>query len=230
MRTLAQSGLLPTVHPALRRGRDRDQPGRPRRDRRRGRRRLPDDHRLRGRAGRGRRQAGRGHRGAHRPRRRVPLGEEPGRAWAHGRFDAPYLRDSMLDVGVLVETLETATFWSNVDRLYADVKAALEPRARRRRRSCSATSRTSTRPAARSTSPSPRRRPTTRSPQWQAREGRRQRRDDRRRRDDHPPPRGRHRPQAVAGAEIGPLGVSVLRAVKADLDPTGILNPGVLIP
>ena len=42
------------------------------------------------------------------------LGEEPGEAWAHGRFDAPYLRDSMLDVGVLVETLETATFWSNV--------------------------------------------------------------------------------------------------------------------
>ena len=46
---------------------------------------------------------------------------------SHGRFHAPYLRDSMLDVGVLVETLETATFWSNVDRLYADVKAALEP-------------------------------------------------------------------------------------------------------
>ena len=34
------------------------------------------------------------------------------------------------------------------------------------------------------------------------------------------------------GAELKlkPLGVSVLRAVKADLDPTGILNPGVLIP
>ena len=30
--------------------------------------------------------------------------------------------------------------------------------------------------------------------------------------------------------EIGPVGVQVLRAVKADLDPTGILNPGVLIP
>src|SRR5262249_35763780 len=30
--------------------------------------------------------------------------------------------------------------------------------------------------------------------------------------------------------EIGPLGASILRAVKADLDPTGILNPGVLIP
>jgi alkyldihydroxyacetonephosphate synthase len=30
--------------------------------------------------------------------------------------------------------------------------------------------------------------------------------------------------------EIGPLGVEVLRAVKARLDPTGICNPGVLLP
>ena len=30
--------------------------------------------------------------------------------------------------------------------------------------------------------------------------------------------------------EIGPLGVEVLRAVKARLDPSGILNPGVLVP
>ena len=32
-----------------------------------------------------------------------PQGEGPGESWAHGRFDAPYLRDSLLDVGVLVE-------------------------------------------------------------------------------------------------------------------------------
>jgi alkyldihydroxyacetonephosphate synthase len=31
-------------------------------------------------------------------------------------------------------------------------------------------------------------------------------------------------------AEVGDLGVKVLRAVKATLDPTGILNPGKLIP
>ena len=37
-----------------------------------------------------------------------------------------------------------------------------------------------------------------------------------------------HKPWLVH--EIGELGVSVLRAVKADLDPTGVLNPGVLIP
>lgn len=30
--------------------------------------------------------------------------------------------------------------------------------------------------------------------------------------------------------EIGPVGVAVLRGVKAAMDPTGILNPGVLDP
>jgi alkyldihydroxyacetonephosphate synthase len=30
--------------------------------------------------------------------------------------------------------------------------------------------------------------------------------------------------------EIGPVGVSVLRAVKDAVDPDGILNPGVLVP
>jgi alkyldihydroxyacetonephosphate synthase len=37
-----------------------------------------------------------------------------------------------------------------------------------------------------------------------------------------------HRPWLEA--EIGPLGLDVLRAVKARLDPEGILNPGVLVP
>jgi len=30
--------------------------------------------------------------------------------------------------------------------------------------------------------------------------------------------------------EIGPVGVEMLRAVKARIDPAGVLNPGVLIP
>jgi alkyldihydroxyacetonephosphate synthase len=54
-----------------------------------------------------------------------PAGEEPGRTWAAGRFDAPYLRDSMLDAGVLVETLETATYWSHLRRTYDAVSTAL---------------------------------------------------------------------------------------------------------
>ena len=35
------------------------------------------------------------------------LGEAPARAWEHGRFNAPYLRDSLLSAGALCETLET---------------------------------------------------------------------------------------------------------------------------
>lgn len=56
----------------------------------------------------------------------APQGSGPGEAWAHGRFNAPYLRDSLLDVGVLVETLETVTFWSNRENLYTRVTAALQ--------------------------------------------------------------------------------------------------------
>ncbi|NLE78766.1 MAG: FAD-binding oxidoreductase [Rhodococcus sp.] len=53
------------------------------------------------------------------------LGEEPGNGWEHGRFDAPYLRDSLLDAGALCETLETATNWGNLDNLKAAVTTAL---------------------------------------------------------------------------------------------------------
>jgi alkyldihydroxyacetonephosphate synthase len=54
-----------------------------------------------------------------------PAGEEPGRAWVAGRFGAPYLRDSMLDAGVLVETLETATSWARLRGTYDAVATAL---------------------------------------------------------------------------------------------------------
>ncbi|MGH7291100.1 MAG: FAD-binding oxidoreductase, partial [Myxococcota bacterium] len=53
------------------------------------------------------------------------LGEEPARAWEHGRFAAPYLRDSLLAAGALCETLETATNWSNLGTLKAAVTDAL---------------------------------------------------------------------------------------------------------
>ncbi|WP_026918120.1 FAD-binding oxidoreductase [Gordonia shandongensis] len=55
----------------------------------------------------------------------TPLGEEPGEHWREGRFRGPYLRDPLLDAGALVETLETVTFWSNIERLKADVTAAI---------------------------------------------------------------------------------------------------------
>jgi alkyldihydroxyacetonephosphate synthase len=156
-------------------------------------------------------------------------GTGPGEKWAHGRFDAPYLRDSMLDAGVLVETLETATFWSNLERLYADVRSALtsalgDPSivlchiSHVYETGCSLYFTVATKEA------------DDPLPQWATAKA------------------AASEAMIAAGAtithhhavgtdhkpwfarEIGPLGVSVLRAVKADLDPTGILNPGVMIP
>ncbi|MCL6440177.1 MAG: FAD-binding oxidoreductase [Thermoleophilum sp.] len=55
----------------------------------------------------------------------VALGSRPARQWERERFRGPYLRDALLDHGVLVETLETATLWSNLARLYGAVRGAL---------------------------------------------------------------------------------------------------------
>ena len=55
-----------------------------------------------------------------------PLGPKPGRAWERSRFAGPHLRDDLMDHGVVVETLETATSWSNLEALYDAVRRALE--------------------------------------------------------------------------------------------------------
>ncbi|MBL9099623.1 MAG: FAD-binding oxidoreductase [Myxococcales bacterium] len=53
------------------------------------------------------------------------IGSSPGTKWYAGRFMMPYLRDPLLDRGVAVETLETATRWANILPLYHDIDAAL---------------------------------------------------------------------------------------------------------
>ncbi|TCM45718.1 FAD-binding oxidoreductase [Kribbella sp. VKM Ac-2568] len=53
------------------------------------------------------------------------LGKGPGETWRQGRYRAPYLRDPLLDEGALVETLETAGFWSTLPALKAKVTEAL---------------------------------------------------------------------------------------------------------
>ena len=157
------------------------------------------------------------------------LGEEPGQRWLHGRFDAPYLRDSLLDHGVLVETLETATFWSDRDRLYDDVRTALQDTlgegtlvlchvSHVYETGCSLYFTVAVRqgddPIA----------------QWQRAKAAAS---------DaivaagatithHHAVGTDHRPWLAR--EIGEVGVRVLRAVKAELDPAGVLNPGVLVP
>ena len=159
----------------------------------------------------------------------VLLGEDRGRTWREGRFGAPYLRDALLDAGVLVETVETATFWSGTQWLYDAVKGALESSlgegtlvlchvSHVYETGCSLYF---TVAAPQGEDPLAR---------WLAAKaaasdamvragatithhhgvGR-----------DHVP---------WLAQQIGPVGVAVLRAVKASLDPTGVLNPGVLVP
>jgi alkyldihydroxyacetonephosphate synthase len=53
------------------------------------------------------------------------LGESPGRKWLHERYRMPYLRDLLLDRGLLVDTLETATTWNNLYHLYSETREAL---------------------------------------------------------------------------------------------------------
>lgn len=55
----------------------------------------------------------------------IGLGAGPGRRWAATRFDHPYLRDDLLNWGVMVDTLETAALWSALPDLYAAVGSAI---------------------------------------------------------------------------------------------------------
>jgi alkyldihydroxyacetonephosphate synthase len=52
------------------------------------------------------------------------LGEGVGRTWYKERFELPYLRDELMKMGLLVDTLETATTWSRLLTLHSGVMAA----------------------------------------------------------------------------------------------------------
>lgn len=58
-----------------------------------------------------------GHGGMH-------FGESLGESWYKGRFETPYLRDPMLDRGLGVDTFETCTKWSNILTLHEAVTRA----------------------------------------------------------------------------------------------------------
>ena len=158
----------------------------------------------------------------------VPLGRSPGEAWAKGRYHGPYLRDHLLDRGVFVETLETAAQWSSLFGLYRAVGAALRGALEQPLVMCHIShvypsgaslyftflARAEAEPLA----------------QWRRAKsaatdaivasggtithhhavGR-----------DHAP---------WLRAEVGETGVAALRAVKSELDPAGIMNPGKLLP
>ncbi len=136
----------------------------------------------------------------------------------------------MLDVGVLVETLETATFWSNRQALYDGVTAALTASLGDDALVLCHVSHVYETGCSLYFTVAAQQRRRRRWRQWLAAKAAAS---------DAMMAAGAtithhhavgtdHRPWLPQ--EIGELGVSVLRAVKADLDPTGVLNPGVLVP
>jgi alkyldihydroxyacetonephosphate synthase len=159
----------------------------------------------------------------------LTLGRKPGAAWLRGRFAAPYLRDELLGWGVLVDTLETATEWSNVQSLYGAVSEALRSALGERALVMCHVSHVY---------------PSGASLYFtflaaQADDALGQWRTAKRAASDaivagggtitHHHAVGRdHAPWMRA--EVGELGVELLRAAKARLDPAGIMNPGKLLP
>jgi alkyldihydroxyacetonephosphate synthase len=53
------------------------------------------------------------------------LGQAAGRAWEHGRYQGPYMRDTLMGMGAMVETLETSHTWSRFGELHEAVASAL---------------------------------------------------------------------------------------------------------
>ncbi len=157
-----------------------------------------------------------------------PLGAEPGEAWARGRFSAPYLRDSLLAAGATVETLETACFWSGLPRLYDAVRLAMLGSLGSPLVMChishvyeTGASLYFTVVTAQDADP---------LAQWErAKAAASEAIVGAGGTISHHHGVGRDHRDAYA-AEIGPLGAAILRAVKREVDPSGILNPGVLIP
>lgn len=56
----------------------------------------------------------------------IHLGRSPGESWYSERFELPYLRDVLIDHGLMVDTLETCTNWENLENLYTGVKGAIQ--------------------------------------------------------------------------------------------------------
>jgi alkyldihydroxyacetonephosphate synthase len=164
----------------------------------------------------------------------TPLGEEAAESWRHGRFRAPRLRDELLGAGMLIETLETATTWRELEALHARVGetlrtaldgaspivachvshlyaagASLYFTVLARRDGDDPVGQWSVAKAAVMETLTSKSRPPATLTHHHAVGA------------DHAP---------WLAAEIGELGVDVLRAVKARLDPAGVLNPGKLLP
>ena len=47
-------------------------------------------------------------------------------SWEHGRFSDPYMRDTIQDYGIIIDTLECAVNWDNMAQVHRDVRKAVK--------------------------------------------------------------------------------------------------------
>jgi alkyldihydroxyacetonephosphate synthase len=163
----------------------------------------------------------------------LTVGRSPGEAWLKSRFSAPYLRDELLTQGVMVETLETATRWSNVRTLHRAVSAAISEAVSADGRlglvMCHVSHLYETGASLYFTFLA-RQREGEELEQWRAVKHAASRAIvDGGGTITHHHAVGRDHASWME-REVGREGVSVLRALKAELDPAGIMNPGKLLP
>jgi alkyldihydroxyacetonephosphate synthase len=162
----------------------------------------------------------------------VYLGQSAGRSWEHGRYQGPYLRDTLMGMGAMVETLETSHTWTELTGLHAAVGGAI--------RDSLAGQGTSGLVFCHLSHAYPdgaslyftfisRSREGAEIEQWrQVKQAACEAIVARGGTITHHHAVGRdHAPYMEA--EIGRTGLDVLRAVKAQLDPAGIMNPGKLL-
>ena len=50
------------------------------------------------------------------------------KSWEKGRFNDPYLRDTCLDFGVVIDTMECSVNWSNMEQVHLDVRKICKKR------------------------------------------------------------------------------------------------------
>ena len=54
------------------------------------------------------------------------LGSRPAKSWHKRRFELPFIRDPLVDYGILIETFETSSTWDKIIDLYYAVRKALK--------------------------------------------------------------------------------------------------------
>jgi alkyldihydroxyacetonephosphate synthase len=58
----------------------------------------------------------------------ISLGGYAARKWEHTRYKEPYMREDLMDYGVLIDTLETSVTWANLHRVHQEVRDYIKAR------------------------------------------------------------------------------------------------------